>query len=332
MVLIRTVAKLVYDLAGVLTTGYIEDDIFEVLAASGDTHLDIQEEDWRRCYQNAMRLEIESFEGGNDFSETLTRANIKKDGIHDVVLVAGSTRIPKVQQLLKEYCGKEPSKSTNLDETVTYDAVLSGEEGTENLVLVDVCPLAPGIETTVYGGKHAMTKVTGIPPAPRGVPQIEVTFEIDANSILTVAVIVKGTYVLIFCILDPYCINKTLMFSDREQQRLSQDDVKRMIREVEEFTSEDEAQRKRAEVLNSLSSEDKKEILAAIKETNDWLESNGQSASAEGLEEKLSGKCSFRMCGGMSTVISPLASKSYGGGGTKSHAREEDEEEFDDEL
>ncbi|GJJ12012.1 hypothetical protein Clacol_006250 [Clathrus columnatus] len=432
---------IVYDLGGGtfdVSLLSIEDGVFEVLATSGDTHLGGEDFDNRvidymvKTYkkktgvdvtnnlramgklkrevekakrtlssQSSARLEIESFEGGNDLSETLTRAkfeelnmdlfrktmkpveqvlkdaNVKKDDIHDVVLVGGSTRIPKVQQLLKEYFGKEPSKSINPDEAVAYGAaiqggVLSGEEGTEDLVLIDVCPLTLGIETTggvftklinrntvvptkksqifstaadnqptvliqVYEGERAMTKdnyllgsfeLTGIPPAPRGVPQIEVTFEIDANSILTVQAIDKGT-------------GKSQQIKiENNKGRLSQDDIERMVKEAEEFASEDEAQRKRVEALNALSSftftlksqlgdeeglggklssEDKKEILAAIKETNDWLESNGQSASAEELEEKLSE---------LQSIVNPITSKLYGGG-AESHTREEDEEEFD---
>ena len=159
-----------------------------------------------------------------------------------VVLVGGSTRIPKIQQLLKDYFGKEPSKGINPDEAVAYGAavqggILSGEQGTEDVVLVDVCPLTLGIETTggvftkliarntviptrksqifstaadnqptvliqVFEGERALTKdnnllgkfeLSGIPPAPRGVPQIEVTFEIDANGIMKVAAADKGT-------------------------------------------------------------------------------------------------------------------------------------------
>jgi heat shock protein 5 len=159
-----------------------------------------------------------------------------------VVLVGGSTRIPKVQSLLKEYFNKEPSKGINPDEAVAYGAavqggILTGEEGTEEVLLVDVCPLTLGIETTggvmtkligrntviptrksqifstaadnqptvliqVYEGERAMTKdnnmlgkfeLTNIPPAPRGVPQIEVTFEIDASGIMKIQAADKGT-------------------------------------------------------------------------------------------------------------------------------------------
>jgi endoplasmic reticulum chaperone BiP len=209
---------IVYDLGGGtfdVSLLSIDDGVFEVLATAGDTHLGGEDFDNRiidyfvKLYkkktgtdvtgnlralgklkrevekakrtlssQQSTRIEIESFEDGNDFSETLTRAkfeelnmdlfrktmkpveqvlkdaNVKKEDVDEVVLVGGSTRIPKVQQLLKEYFGgKEPSKGINPDEAVAYGAavqggILSGEVGTEDVVLVDVCPLTLGIETT----------------------------------------------------------------------------------------------------------------------------------------------------------------------------------------
>lgn len=216
---------IVYDLGGGtfdVSLLSIDDGVFEVLATAGDTHLGGEDFDNRvidyfvKLYkkktgtdvtsnlramgklkrevekakrtlssQQSTRLEIESFEGGNDFSETLTRAKfeelnmdlfrktmkpveqvlkdagVKKDEVDEIVLVGGSTRIPKVQQLLKEYFGgKEPSKGINPDEAVAYGAavqggILSGEKESADIVLIDVNPLSIGIETT--GG--VMTKL-----------------------------------------------------------------------------------------------------------------------------------------------------------------------------
>ncbi|KAG2364006.1 heat shock protein 70 family [Suillus spraguei] len=418
---------IVYDLGGGtfdVSLLSIDDGVFEVLATAGDTHLGGEDFDNRvidylvKQYkkktgtdvtsnlramsklkrevekakrtlssQQSTRIEIESFEDGNDFSETLTRAKfeelnmdlfrktmkpveqvlkdakINKEDIDEVVLVGGSTRIPKVQQLLKEYFGKEASKGINPDEAVAYGAavqggILSGEEGTEDVVLVDVCPLTLGIETTggvftkliprntviptrksqifstaadnqptvliqVFEGERSLTKdnnllgkfeLSSIPPAPRGVPQIEVTFEIDANGIMKVGAADKGTG------------KSESITITNEKGRLSKEDIERMVREAEDFASEDEANRKRIESLNSLSAfvyglksqlgdqtglggkisdEDKKTILAAIKDATEWIDDNGQSASTEEFEEKLSE---------IQSVVNPITSKLYDGG------------------
>lgn len=249
----------------------------------------------------SVRVEIEALFDGKDLSETLTRAKfeelnmdyfkrslkpvekalndakLKKTDINEIVLVGGSTRIPKVQELLKDYFdGKAPSKGVNPDEAVAYGAavqggVLSGEGDLKDVLLIDVCPLTLGIETTggvmtkliarnsqiptkksqifstatdnqqivsiqVYEGERAMTKdnnllgkfdLTGIPPAPRGVPQIEVTFELDANGILKVSAQDKGTG------------KSESITIKNDKGRLSEDEIERMVKEAEQFAEED---------------------------------------------------------------------------------------------
>jgi len=172
----------------------------------------------------------------------------------------------------------------------------------------------------VFEGERSLTKdnnllgkfeLTAIPPAPRGVPQIEVTFEIDANGIMKVAAADKGTG------------KSESITIKNEKGRLSQEEIERMVAEAEKFAEEDEAQRKRIEALNSLSSfvyglktqlgdqeglggkisdEDKRSILATVKETTEWIDENGSSASVEDLEEKLAE---------VQTVVNPITSKLY---------------------
>jgi heat shock protein 5 len=298
--------------------------------------------------------------------------------LNKVVLVGGSTRIPKVQQLLKEFFGgKEPSKGINPDEAVAYGAavqggILSGEEGTEDILLVDVCALTLGIETTggvftkliprntviptrksqifstaadnqptvliqVYEGERSLTKdnnllgkfeLSSIPPAPRGVPQIEVTFEVDANGIMKISAADKGTG------------KSESITITNEKGRLSKDEIDRMIREAEEFASEDEVARKRIEALNSLSSfvfglktqlgdqeglggkiddDDRKKLLAIVKETVDWTESEGETATVEELEEKLAE---------VQSVVNPITSKLYeSAGGPEGYGPGDDDEQ-----
>merc|ERR1712168_1645672 len=261
------------------------------------------------------RIEIESFFEGNDFSETLTRAkfeelnmdlfrstmipvkkvledgDMSKDEIDEIVLVGGSTRIPKVQMLVKEFFnGKEPSRGINPDEAVAYGAavqggILSGDNDQLNdVVLLDVCPLSMGIETVggvmtkiitrntvvptkkqqifstasdnqqtvtiqVFEGERSVTKdnhvlgkfdITGIPAAPRGVPQIEVTFEIDVNGVLRVSAEDKGSN------------NKESITIKNDGNRLSPDDIERMVKDAEEFAEADQKAKERVESKNEL--------------------------------------------------------------------------------
>ncbi|GAA6028105.1 hypothetical protein JCM8097_001873 [Rhodosporidiobolus ruineniae] len=338
--------------------------------------------------QMSTKVEIESFFEGEDLSETLTRAkfeelnldlfrktmkpveqvlkdaNFKKEQVDDIVLVGGSTRIPKVQELLKEFFnGKEPTKGINPDEAVAYGAavqggILSGEEGLGDVVLIDVCPLTLGIETTggvftkliprntviptkksqifstaadnqptvliqVYEGERAMTRdnnhlgkfeLTGIPPAPRGVPQIEVTFEIDASGIMKVSAADKGT-------------GKTNQITiENEKGRLSQEDIDRMVAEAEKFAEEDALVQKKIESRNAfenfiyslkaqlsdteglggkLDGSDKKEIEAEIKKASDWIEEFGASADAADFDEQREQ---------LQAAVAPITSKIYSGG------------------
>jgi len=342
-------------------------------------------------------IDIESLIDGQDFSETLTRAKFEelnmdlfkntlkpvmkvledgeltKKDITDIILVGGSTRIPKIRQLVKDFFnGKEPKSGVNPDEAVAEGAavqacILSGDDcGVNDMVVIDTVPLSLGIETVggvmskviprnnpiptkksqtfstaadnqevvtikVYEGERPLTKdnhllgkfdLTGIPPAARGVPQIEVTFNINADGMLEVEA------------KDTANNKQEKIVITNDNNRLTPEDIERMLKEAEMWADQDKEQKEKIDAKNSLeqygyslkrqvedseqlggklSEEDKEKILSVVKEKLEWLAENEEASADEFNSAKKD----------IEEIVQPIVASLYQHSNSQGHGEEE---------
>jgi len=352
-------------------------------------------------YETETRVEIEGLYEGRDFSERVTRAqfekvnmdlfqktlepvkrvlqdsNLEKSDVDEIILVGGSTRIPKIRELLQKFFnGKKLNDKINPDEAVAYGAavqaaVLARTIEDKDIVLIDVTPLSLGIETAggvmatiiprntpiptqkfdifttssdyqerlsipIYEGERRMTKfnrllgelqLTGIPPAPKGVPKIKVTFELDQNGILRVVAEDQATH------------NKQEI--EIQKGTLSADEIEKMTADAEknakkdaEFMEKEELKRKitayienvkaqlaNKEISKKLADSDKNTIADKVKKTLNWLNSKGNSLEKKDLQKGFQS---------MRNVINPIISKLYGSDGLSDDLLFGDNDNFDD--